>query len=508
LELVGNTWYYRRVVPLDAREAFGKSVVRISLHTSSLTEAKRLEKQHDVDFEIRLQAARASGPDGYPNRAERIKRLSDAIFKETESWQEEKHRWPRAREYLTMWFGEGASVNLESDTIPPEFPKDLVKQLKWKRKLAASVPEAERWDVETALLSLDGDAESMLYTLDEFWANNLRELLFLLFWDAREAWQEVERELVEVVKRYCESRSDPTIELAYEQWLKAKYRPQQTQDEARRYIEDFKKFTHLRTLSSIRRRHLTDWRDKLREAGDLAPKSINHRLEIVSAILRTGWREAEIATPPDLGRVNVPELVSNGRKSWSRDELLGALAALEPRSWSAWVFVVALTTGTRIGEPIAAVKEWYDFATGCIKVPAEFTKMKKKHALPIIELIREPLVEHISTLPAGAYMFNAPRPANAKLKISHEASKWYSRFFDRHKIVDRVFHELRDTWIETARESEVKKDIFEIITGHSPKTGSDPYGGEKPHVLMAANEEVCRQLLDPEMTVAVRRLVG
>jgi hypothetical protein len=46
---------------------------------------------------------------------------------------------------------------------------------------------------------------------------------------------------------------------------------------------------------------LTDWRDKLREAGDLAPKSINHRLEIVVAILRTGWREAEFPAP-DLER--------------------------------------------------------------------------------------------------------------------------------------------------------------------------------------------------------------
>ena len=509
LERIGHTWYYRRVVPPDAWQAFGKRTVRLSLKTTSRVEAMRHEKKHDVDFEARLQMARATGPDGHSkNRVERIKRLADKIFKETETWREQTHCWPRAREYRTMWFGEGASLNLESDAIPPSLPKDLAKQLKWRRKLAASVPEAERWDTEKGLLTLDSEAESLLYTLDEFWANNLRELLFLSLWDTREAWQEVERELVEVIKNYYQRRSDPTIEWAYEQWLKTKHRPQQTQDEARRYIEDFKKSTQLRTLTYIRRRHVTDWRDKLREAGDLAPKSINHRLEIVSAILRTGWREAEKATPADLARINVPEPVSNGRKSWSRAELLGALAALEPRSWSAWVFVVALTTGTRMGEPIAAVKDWYDFATGCIKVPAEFTKMKKEHALPIIELIREPLVEHISILPAGAYMFNAPRPANTKLKISHEASKWYSRFFDRHKIIDRVFHELRDTWIETARESTVKKDIYEIITGHSPKTGSDPYGGEKPHVLMAANEEVCRQLLDPEMTIAVRRLVS
>jgi hypothetical protein len=61
LERIGETWYYRRVVPPDVRAAFGKGKVRFSLRTKSHTEAKRLEKQHDVDFETRLQQARGIG---------------------------------------------------------------------------------------------------------------------------------------------------------------------------------------------------------------------------------------------------------------------------------------------------------------------------------------------------------------------------------------------------------------------------------------------------------------
>src|SRR6516162_316611 len=427
LELIGETWYYRRIVPRDARAAFGKAVVRISLGTKSLAEAKRLEKQYDVDFESRLREARGPRPGDY----QKHRCVAEKILKENNwagaPWDQEFAKIPQA---------DRSGVSNE------------ISRLLWQRGYGAVTGQSTE-EVDAQDLPLRRGTES-------------------------EHWAKVRAQLVELLE-YYDKGSDPTIELAYEQWLKAKRRPQQTQNEARRYIEDFKKSAQLRTLTYIRRRHLTDWRDKLREAGDLAPKSINHRLGIVSAILRTGWREAEKATPADLARINVPEPVSNGRKSWSRAELLGALAALEPRSWSAWVFVVALTTGTRIGEPIAAVKDWYDFATGCIKVPAEFTKMKKEHALPIIELIREPLVEHISILPAGAYMFNAPRPANTKLKISHEASKWYSRFFDRHKIIDRVFHELRDTWIDAARKSTAKRDLWEIISGHSPRTGSDPY---------------------------------
>jgi hypothetical protein len=59
----------------------------------------------------------------------------------------------------------------------------------------------------------------------------------------------------------------------------------------------------VRTLPAIRRHHLTDWRKQLKPDNPLAPRSINHRLEIVTAILRTGWREAEMQEV-NLERIN------------------------------------------------------------------------------------------------------------------------------------------------------------------------------------------------------------
>lgn len=461
LERIGDTWYYRRVVPPDARDVFGKRNIRVSLRTTRRAEAMRLEKAYDVDFESRLQAARGPETDPYPRaRYERIRYFCEEIHKK-------------------RWRGP------------------------WREELA-TIPQEYRKDVVVALWNMCHERAPVIYK--EFYnCDELLDLACLKATEKPEVWADIHAALADILRDYREGSSDPTIEWAFEKWLKAKDRPRQTQDEARRYIEEFKKFTHRRTLTSIRRTHVADWRDKLREVGDLAPKSINHRLEIVSAILRTGCREAEIP-PPNLERINLPEPVTSGRTAWSRDELFGAFQALEPRSWSAWVFVIALTTGTRLGEPVAAMKEWYD-PMGCIHVPAECTKMKKPHVLPIIELIRERLVEHISRVPAGAYMFDAPRPAKEGLKISHEASKWFSRFFDRQKI-DKVFHELRHTWVEAARLSPIKKEIHDIISGHAATTVSDRYGGSKPSELMAANEIVCRQFLDPRMTEAVRRLVG
>src|SRR5215472_13018653 len=54
----GEIYHYRRGVPKDVRDAFGCTEVVKSLETMSESEAKRLEKQHDVEFERRLQLAR------------------------------------------------------------------------------------------------------------------------------------------------------------------------------------------------------------------------------------------------------------------------------------------------------------------------------------------------------------------------------------------------------------------------------------------------------------------
>lgn len=80
---IGNVWYYRRVVPPDVRDVFGVGKVKKSLDTSSQTEAKRLEKLHDVEFEEKLQLARHAGPDGLPrDRKARTEALVGRVYTE------------------------------------------------------------------------------------------------------------------------------------------------------------------------------------------------------------------------------------------------------------------------------------------------------------------------------------------------------------------------------------------------------------------------------------------
>lgn len=183
--------------------------------------------------------------------------------------------------------------------------------------------------------------------------------------------------------------------------------------------------------------------------------------------------------------------------------------SLDPKTWQAWLFVIGLTTSVRLGEPVAAMVEWWKPDRGFVEIPKKATKKRKFHAIPVLEFLRKPFDKYVKSRPADGYIFDCPRPPDPDEPISNFASRSLNRFL-HDKRVERVFHELRDTWIDEARyHSSVKKDIWEIISGHSAATVSDMYGGEKPEILMAANADVCRFVTeDAEMRAAVQRLVA
>lgn len=408
-------------MPPDARDVFGKTKIKISLRTASHTEAKRLEKQHDIEFEAMLAEARQFGPDGYSrDPAERVEEM--------------------AKEVLAAHVEGG--VDLEEALL--------------------AVPEADRAAVDRNINDEADVYDKKEDDLELLWADLAKVIR------TTDDWDEVRPGIVAVVNTYYQGLGvEHSINWAYGQWKKMGDRPQQTVDEAGRYIDEFKESAHVRALAAVRRPHLLKWRSEpevrgtpeaaspeQRKARKLGPKSVNHRLEIVSAILRTGWRDAEMLAP-DISKINLPE-PENNRGAWQREELLKALRELEPGSGQAWVRVLGLTTSTRIGETVAAREEWYR-PLGFVEVPRQYTKKKKPHVMPIIEFLRKPLEKHLSTVEDGEYMFNVPRPTNPKLKIGHEASKWFSRFHARHEI-PRVIHELRDTWIEAARRNERREE--------------------------------------------------
>jgi integrase len=472
----GEIYHYRRVVPKDARRAFGYTEVIKSLETSHESEARRLEKQHDVDFERRLREAReVSDPSAVAQRIANTVRLEAGSLTPF-------RRVSRALADAPLT-DEGRAL-----------AADLIRQ-----RLD------QRFAQQAEINSLLGQIGDLVMPLSPDSLNQCRDTILAIV-------RHQVGDAVALPPPLASVTGAPlTLEWAFGRWLRTRtgLRTAESVETGRRHFDAFIEYSKLVMLDQVRRSHLVAWRDSLVDSGEYRPNSINQRLQLVGAILRAGWRDAEMAEQ-NLKGIILPNPDDNDRGSWDRDDILTALLALEPGSWSAWVYLIGLTTGVRMGEPIAARVDWFDPSTGMIEVcDRRYTKAKKLHCMPVIPCLREPLAVYVKGRERDTYLFtDAPRPSNPKLRVAHEASKWFGRFFHKHSI-DRVFHELRDTWIEAAKHSPIERDIWEIISGHSAATVSDRYGGKKPDVLASANEKICEFLTDDsEIKSAMLKLVG
>ena len=477
ISLRGGVYHYRRGVPSDCRKAYGKWEETRSLGTASKSDARRLEKELDIEFEARIAEIRAVTAKAHDPNAVAGK-ITPYVRKPVLGAE-------RGRLGQTATIAQSELTGSESAT-------------------AIQVVESYRG----ALTTQRDVVVNMVRELDEIFSTPVDQKIVERF--CRTTVSLAHQMVSQTPSPSAPGDSAHSLAWAWERWKaqgRAGTHTPGSEKQAERHWNGFLAHSDLAMLGDVRRHHLVEWRDTLIGTGELAENSINQRLTLVTAILNTGWREAEMLAP-NLKKMKL-QVGESDRKPWTRDEMLKALSVLKPRSWQAWVFVIGLTTSVRLGEPVGAMAGWWKPDRGFIEIPRRATKKRKFHAIPIIEMLRDPFGEFVKARPADGYIFNCPRPTDPDEPISNFASRSLNRFL-HDKGVERVFHELRDTWIHEARhENDVKKEIWEIISGHSGATVSDMYGGEKPELLMAANEKVCRFVTDDaEMRAAVLRLVG
>jgi hypothetical protein len=474
IKLRGGVYHYRRAVPEDCRKVYGSVEKTQTLNTGSKSEARKLEKEIDIEFDARIAAIRAT-------RDPHV--VAGKIT---------QHMKPRI--LMKPIFGGGLGTT----------------GIIHRAGLSKSEEHSVRQIVADYGRQIGARQDGLLELFREISAVFSMPVDPVVLSHYRRAAVSLARSMVEGAALPSPDPGTHTLAWARERWVadgNAGHHTKGSEKQAKRHWDAFVAHSELVLLGDVRRHHLVEWRDTLIGTGELADNSINQRLQLVMAILNTGWREADLLAP-NLKKIKM-KLGETGRKPWTRDEILKALSVLKPKSWQAWLFVIGLTTSVRLGQPIAAMVDWWKPDRGFIETPRRATKKRKFHAIPIIEMLREPFNAFVKTRPADGYIFDCPRPSDPDEPISNFASRSLNRFLHK-KDIDRVFHELRDTWINEARHcNEVKREIWEIISGHSAATVSDMYGGEKPEVLMAANETVCRFVSeDEEMQAAILRLAS
>lgn len=483
---ISGIYYYRRVVPKELRVAFGQSEVLRSLGTRDKNEAKRREKSHDVRFEERLRKAREAGdPKALAARiAERVRPQTEAYF-DRQGFPAD----PRLNAHL--------SIRSQLEDAP--------------------LTEAARAEAADLAYRMIDDQFARAGAADKLG----REIRHVLTGLNAEQVAQARSGILSLVKQIATPRAPveesdaKTLEWAYRKWLGTHEEGSETADAARLALDKFTTYTGIVMLADVQRDPVLEWRDNDLQKQDppLAPNTINKRLQLLRPIVYVGCRAAKVPKP-DLEEITLPREESEKRDPIPLDTILKILEALaEEPLWARWCFIIALTTSTRISEIVGAQVGSYNALTGFVESKRVATKGKrgrrKLHAMPILDWLSRPFLRYIDGRPKDEYLLaDAPHAANKKLPAGHEASKWFDRFFDRIGV-DVTFHETKHTWIHHARyHSKYKRDLWEIITGHSGKCMSDHYGGEEPKKLLAVNKAVCRYLTkDAKIKTAMLRLI-
>ena len=149
----GEIYYYRRIVPAEYRAAFGQVVVSKSLTTTSQTEAERLEKQHDVEFERRLCEARdASNPEAVAmsiaepvrvvvNSPNSYRYASDELAENTVLSDEQRETAEvLIGERLHQRLTQAGNINVLLSDLRNVLPSTLLDPEVWQRAATASWP--------------------------------------------------------------------------------------------------------------------------------------------------------------------------------------------------------------------------------------------------------------------------------------------------------------------------------------------------------------------------------
>ena len=113
--------------------------------------------------------------------------------------------------------------------------------------------------------------------------------------------------------------STHTLDWAYGRWLRkrAGRRANESVDRARAHLDAFKAHSKLVLLADVRRSHVLAWRDDLVDSKRFAANSINHRMQLVSAILRVGWADAEMPEQ-NLRDLTLPMDDEQPRVAWTQ----------------------------------------------------------------------------------------------------------------------------------------------------------------------------------------------
>jgi integrase len=256
-----------------------------------------------------------------------------------------------------------------------------------------------------------------------------------------------------------------SFDVAFEQFisthLKQKNKPRTARDTEALIRNHFPRLTH-KYVDEIRTGDITDMTDRLLKKGQ--PGAANHAFTAIKTFLRWCVRRRHIPHSPVEG-LELPAKPGSRERVLSDLELTQILSvARDVGQFGAFVQFLALT-GQRRGEIAALDRSWVDQdESETITLPAQVTKNKREHTIPIGPLV----LDLLSALPQEGLLFPArgsskPISGFGPLKAFLDA-KIAERFGE---VEHWQLHDLRRTFSTGLAKLGVLPHVKEALLNHT-----------------------------------------
>nr|WP_320135811.1 site-specific integrase [uncultured Amphritea sp.] len=510
-------YYHRVAVPKDIRDQIGKSVIKFSLHTKDLTEAKRLFASHYADTQALFQQAR----DRITLSTKDIEALAERWLQSALDTMEEEGDF---ESYLINFDGEIANVSF---LISEALESGYKSQLKWVRYHVDTVLD------ENNILLTEGSDEYKALTERICW--RLMELSRIAEDRFYGNWQTVPKmaprladyrlstekpiasykplsAMVDDFIKYKTDRGewsgktlrDPVS--VYEQFIEfvgADVDPNTiTRDKLREFVS---LLFHLPQRYTIIPRLKNKSLEKLVEIAAeedlplLSPTTVKKKFVFIKSLFSHAEQEEWVDKNRTVG-ITVPKGKSKQRVPYRPEELQAIFnetkGAERPSDY--WCPRISLTTGMRSNEILQLTKDdvqqadgiWYmDVNTDTDKETGKDKKAKTNNSqrkVPIPQvLIDAGFLKYVESVDQGR-LFPCVALSAADGTYSFTYSKRFNSMLKRlglkpspDEMIIKDFHSFRHTFRSNARAYGISKENAELIGGwksQNERTAGDNYG--------------------------------
>lgn len=506
LRRTSSGWQYRKVIPADCRELFGKREVKqalgpdlavararaAALELDTLTRIAAIRKRLDEVAEA--NAMRMAGEDPVARKRVRITRVTDELVELLNNyWLKQVHEDAR-------WRAQG---------ITQAEWQDYEDTLQAER--AAIQKAVARGDLEGSLRVVDMLLEGYGYQLDV--AQSTRRELGYGFLKAEQQLNDIllQRQQGQLVPNpkvgvsLCpawEVAATAVEPFGWEQllkhWQSDRTRTPKTEFEAKQYVAAFQAFLKNKAPQDVRKADVTDWLRSERETRRNSASTLEKKGNIVGAIFSAAVKDELLQRNPFAGydyarlaaKIGIES--TNRRLPFELDELrqifgqAGLPSVLKVSGGGGyharvWLPLLALFTGARLDElGCLGPADVMDggFPRICIRQAKNQSSVREVPLHPkVLEL---GWLEYVDGVRKAGHETLWPHMVSksAKAADSEVLGRWFNRWL--HTVLGlpatKVFHSFRHTFKDLCRNAGIPRDLHQALTGHAKQTVGDTYG--------------------------------